>query len=145
MARLASKIALDSSIFIYNLEQHEPYWRECLDLLMAAEEGQTVGVASVLVYSEVLVKAMQTSEAAGRTARQYLQRLTYIDIVSTTKRIAYEAAVLRAIHGAKLKLPDAIHLATALDQRADEFVTNDYALANLHVDGLRIRLLTQPL
>jgi predicted nucleic acid-binding protein len=42
-------------------------------------------------------------------------------------------------------MPDVFHLATALHEQADYFVTNDHSLLKLKLDGLKIHLLGEPL
>ena len=55
--------------------------------------------------------------------------MTYLRVTALSFSIAEKAASLRAVQN--LKTPDAIHIATALDQKADFFLTNDAKLPRL--------------
>jgi predicted nucleic acid-binding protein len=52
-----------------------------------------------------------------------------ISVVSLTADIASQAAKLRATHG--IRTPDAIQLATAINEGASTFVTNDFGLSSV--------------
>lgn len=68
-----------------------------------------------------------------------------IDFVPVTMEVALRSSRLRAKAGRNITLADAVHLATAVQEEADVFVTNDKTLTKLEVAGLKIRLLGQPL
>jgi predicted nucleic acid-binding protein len=59
-------------------------------------------------------------------------------LVEVTANIASEASRIRA--ESSLRTPDALHLATALIQKADWFVTNDKAFTRLLNLPLKIGL-----
>jgi predicted nucleic acid-binding protein len=55
--------------------------------------------------------------------------MTYLRVIALSSSIAEKAASLRAVHN--IKTPDAIQIATALEQNADFFLTNDARLSRL--------------
>jgi predicted nucleic acid-binding protein len=61
------------------------------------------------------------------------------EVEPITRQVASRAAQLRARHGRRLRLPDALVLATALHLRADRVVTTDegWPRAGIVVELLR--------
>jgi predicted nucleic acid-binding protein len=72
----------------------------------------------------------------------------FLDLVPVSRRILFQSAELRFVrrrdHGKKLKLPDAIHLATAIQRGCRYFVSADTGIRlpagiemiNPNIDGL---------
>ncbi len=139
------RIAFDSNIFIYALEDTGALGDQAAALISKVASYEFGGVASTLCLAEVTAGPWRDSEAAGEEAQLYLEAAEGIDFVPVTIEIALRSSRLRAKKGGNIALADAIHLATAMHEQADIFVTNDKALAKLKVEGLRIRLLGEPL
>lgn len=59
--------------------------------------------------------------------------------IPVTQSICERAVVLTKRYGRQVYGYDAIHLATALEYKSTEFVTNDKMLLGLKIDGLVIR------
>ncbi len=137
------RIALDSNIFIYALEQNSDWSKSAIAVLRQLEGDRVTGVASVLCLSEVLAAPFMESQQMGDDAQLFMEGLEGLDYIPMNAEIAIRAGRLRAAHGPKLKTPDSIHLATALWERADYFVTNDREL--LKLANLKIILLGEPL
>lgn len=55
--------------------------------------------------------------------------------------VCVKAGQLRADYGKSLRLPDALHLATALFANADIFITNDKKLATVAIEIIPTALL----
>ncbi|WP_447971937.1 type II toxin-antitoxin system VapC family toxin [Nitrospira sp. M1] len=53
-----------------------------------------------------------------------------LEFIEVNARIAFDAS--RLLAESSLRIPDALHLATAPVQHVDWFVTNDRALTRLH-------------
>jgi predicted nucleic acid-binding protein len=87
---------------------------------------------STVTLSEVLAGPLAAGEEA--IARRYRGMLESWGVVDLTADIAEQAARARAQY--RLKLPDAVQLATALAINADALVTHDRAFGK--VRGLRI-------
>lgn len=91
-------------------------------------DPRRVVIASVLTLSELLVKRYQTGTPEDADeARSSLEALPGLVWVETSAAIAQEAARLRAADR-RLRLPDAIHIATAAVAGAGAFLTNDARL-----------------
>ena len=118
-------VALDSSVFIYQLDRRARYFplSDCL-FGWLAKRGHSA-VSSTLSFTEILVPAYQEGEEK-RIQAYYAFLSTYPNLtwVPTVLEIADQAARLRCTYG--LKTPDAIHAATAIHAKATLFVTNDF-------------------
>lgn len=120
-------IALDTNCFIYYLEAGN--WAEELkDMLFAPlEQGKFRAVTSVLTMAEILVRPK--SQGREDVCQEYLLLLSAypnLDIVPVTLDIAVRCAGIRSEH--RVRTPDAIQLATALEKGATLFLTNDLDL-----------------
>jgi predicted nucleic acid-binding protein len=71
-----------------------------------------------------------------QTYRSFLTSTATFVVPPVSRDILEESAQLRAI--TKLKLPDAIHLATALGHQCDSFLTNDDVFKSLNLTQVRM-------
>jgi predicted nucleic acid-binding protein len=139
-------VALDSAIFIYALgSKNRELEQWCATLLERINSGELNAVASTICLAEVMVKPLRLSPEAAQDAQLLLEGLEHFDYVGVDEDVALISASLRARNGSKLKLIDALHLATALASGAEVFITNDYGLEKLDLPGLRVCLVGQRL
>jgi len=134
-----SRIALDTVSFVYFLERHPSYYPSAKDLFERIEKGKFEAVASTLVLTELLVPAFRAKDSSR--AQEVLRLLTHfphLKLIEVTAIIASDASRIRA--ESSLRTPDALHLATALMEKADWFVTNDKAFTRLLNLPLKIGL-----
>ena len=130
-----AKIALDTVIFIYFLEQHPVYFETVKELFRRIETDKLTAVMSSLVFTELLVPAYRADDITTvNTLSRLLINFPNIKTVPVSNEISIEAARLRAIFG--MRTPDAIHAATALKMDADAIITNDKDFLKLreHID-----------
>jgi predicted nucleic acid-binding protein len=118
------RIALDTSIFIYELEANERYVALADRVFAWIEQPGHAAVTSTITMTELLVQPYRESDEA-RVDQFYGLLTTYphLDWVAPDLEIADMAARLRALH--RLKTPDALQAATAARADATGFVTND--------------------
>jgi len=131
-------IGLDSSIFIYHLEDHPRYSPLTEIIFNALEKGANKGITSYLTLMEILVKP----KAEGlinvvRDYEYYLATFPNLTFYEMGLEVAQKASDLRAEEG--IKAPDAIQLATAMFHGATAFLTNDKVFER--VKGIDILLL----
>lgn len=129
VARLerATLVAVDTSPFIYHLEDTAPYsdLTEALFAWIARPGGRAV--TSTLTLLEVLVGPYRARDEAR--VNEFYARLTtfpHLEWVPPSLEVADRAAGIRAAHGTRV--PDAIQLATARVAGATLFLTNDARL-----------------
>jgi predicted nucleic acid-binding protein len=131
-------VALDTSIFIYLLEEHPEYVRKAERIISDVRDGRYVGVFSSIGMIELLTgpKKLGRFDLAEEYER-HLSSFPNLRIVGMNERIAWLASDFRAKYG--IGTPDAIHLATAVNAHASIFYTNDKALTK--IKELPVRLL----
>jgi predicted nucleic acid-binding protein len=118
------QIALDTSVFIYQVEANHRYFVLTDRIFEWLEPAANQAVTSTITMTEVLVQPYR--KFAGRRVGDYYGLLsTYPNLkwVAPDLEIAGIAARLRAKH--YLRTPDALQAATAVDAQASGMVTND--------------------
>ena len=118
---LHSTVVVDTAPFIYILESNPQFADQFVGLFEAAKAGKLSIALSTITLAEVLTGPLKAGHSA--LAKRYEKVLSTFTLISVTPAIAALAAQLRAQY--RLKLPDAIQLATALDTGAAAFVTHD--------------------
>jgi len=117
-------VGLDTSIFIYHLEDHPRYAPVTEIIFHALEEGRNRGITSFLTLMEILVKPkVEGLLEVARDYEYYLTTFPNLTLIPFELEIARKASDLRAV--SKIKTPDAIQLATTLHHGATGFLTND--------------------
>jgi len=128
-------VGLDSSIFIYLIEEHAQYLPVVEPMFSAISAGTLAAVTSSLTLLEVLVQPLRAS--LPTLADKYERILTQssgVQMIPLDLRILRAAAALRAVTA--MKTPDAIQLASALAAGCTAFLTNDRRIPS--VSGLPI-------
>ena len=138
--RKIDKVGLDTSILIYHLEYIEPYSDLTEIAFSAIAEGLPRAVLSMIYVTELLVQPFARGEE-NRTAifEQFILSLPNADLIAPTYTIAKEAARLRAKYA--IRTPDALLISTALNEKAQAFLTNDSRLRSLKAEGVNIIVL----
>ncbi len=116
-----SKVFVDTAPFIYLLEAHPTFAARFEGLFEAAAAGTLHIALSTVTLTEVLTGPHKAGLTA--MAKRYEKALCQYEVVPVSVPIAALAAQLRVQH--RLKLPDALQLATALETGATAFVTHD--------------------
>ena len=125
------RVGLDTMVFIYAFEGPREFGRPCTALLASIRDGDRAGVMSTLVLGELLVRPLR--ENRRDVALRYVEllgRYPNLEQVPADGAICQLAAELRATTPS-LRLPDAIHVATALSHGATALVSFDVRLRNL--------------
>lgn len=125
-------VLVDTSPIIYVLEGHSSLARRFVPLFERHAAGEIGFAVTTITIAEVLTGPLSKREEA--LARRYRAVLESWHVVALTVDIAESAARMRA--RTKLKLPDAIQVASALAINATALVTHDRDFAT--VKGLLI-------
>lgn len=126
-----SRIYLDANVWIYALEGYAAYTAPLTALFERLDAGDLLGTTSELTLAEVLVKPFADENVVLQ--RRYIEALQdrpSVRIVPVTRDILIDAARLRSQHPT-LKMPDALHAATALASGAGYLVSNDVRFATV--------------
>jgi predicted nucleic acid-binding protein len=125
-ARLSAhrKIALDTSLFIYQWEAHPRYSPLTDFVFTSIERSDLVAVTSTITMSELLVHPYRDDDMA-RVNELFAKFSAYpnLEWVAPGLEIAASAAKIRAAH--RLRTPDALQAATAIEVRATAMLSND--------------------
>lgn len=128
-------LAVDTAPIIYWLEGHPRLADRFAPVFEAAESGVAQIVISTVTLAEVLAGPLRVgNELLTAQYREALTRSAGWQVLPFDAELAVEAARIRAVY--RLRLPDAIQVATAVRAGAAALVTHDRALRR--VRGLRV-------
>lgn len=134
-------VYFDTVAFIYSVEKIEPYDAVLNAFWEAAKAGRIDIISSELVILETLVKPIRERDALMENVyRALLLDSQEVRLLPVSQQVLERAARLRS--EIRLRTPDAIHVATALEAGAALFVTNDVEIER--VPGLPVALLSSP-
>ena len=118
------RIALDSCIFIYQLEANSKYVALTDIVFSWLGEPRSSAVTATVTMTEVLVPAYrQRNQKLIDNFYGLLSTYPNLEWISIDLQVADIAAQVRAEHN--LRTPDALQAATALQGQATALVTND--------------------
>jgi predicted nucleic acid-binding protein len=123
-------VYLDAMAFIFAIEGEPLYSGPSKLLLDRLRTRPGSGVTSELTLAEALAGSdLPRSPPIKRAYLDLIVWSKFLDLVPISRDILYESADLRfahrQTHGRKLKLPDAIHLVTAIRKNCRYFVSAD--------------------
>ena len=124
------RIALDTSVFIYQLEANARYLALTDAAFSWVERAGNEAVTSTITMTELLVPSYRDHNE-HRVDEFYGLLSTYPNLqwVAPDLETADLAAQLRALH--RLRTPDALQAATAIRAQATGLVTNDLLFARI--------------
>jgi predicted nucleic acid-binding protein len=126
----AKVIGLDTSIFIYFLENSSKYGPLAQITINGIEKGKWQGVTSTITLMEITVRPWQLGrESAAREYEAVLVHFPNLSIVDVDRNVARVAAQLRAKYN--ISPPDALQVGASLNFGAKAFLTNDKRLSRL--------------
>ncbi len=118
------KVCVDTNLFI-SIRNKEADAPACKRIVRAIERRDLVACISTIVIAEMLVGFYQGEE--DREADSFFTKVQkYYEILPVTIEIAKNAALIRA--KSKLKLPDALILASAKSATVDVLLSKDHPL-----------------
>lgn len=124
------RLALDTSVFIYFVEQNSKYHGACDAIFRHMESGALTVCTSTLTLLEVLVGPYrQGNEDLAMKFYALLSTYPNLAWLPLSNTVADLAAKFRADH--RLKTPDAIQAATAVHFGATGFICNDAAFRRI--------------
>lgn len=131
---------LDTSVLIYYFEEIEQYYRLAEEIFDLVDVGKIKCFLSSISITEFVTKPY----ADGRIVdiERFKQFLTSqaIQVLSVTYEIAERAGKLRS-QSPSTRTPDALIIATALENGCDVFITNDKDLKKFEIPGFNVIVL----
>ncbi len=135
-----SALAFDTAPIIYFVEANATYDALVTRIFERVESGNITGTTSVISLCEVLVHPIRNQNAdLQKRYREILQNSPNFYTEKINSSIAETAARLRARFN--LRTPDALQIATALENGCDAFLCNDKNLKR--VTELKILILDE--
>lgn len=133
-------IGMDTMVFIYHFEENQIYSPLTFSIFESLEKGNIKGITSTLTLLEILVKPKKENNLL-LTDRYKLLFETFpnLQVSPLNEYIADIASSLRAHYD--INTPDAIQVATSLEQKADIFITNDATLKK--ISEIKVLLLSE--
>jgi predicted nucleic acid-binding protein len=124
------RIALDTSVFIYQLEAN-PRYVDFTDHVFAwLERPDNAAVTSTITMTELLVQPyVQSNDSQVDEFYSLLSSYPNLDWIAPDLSIADTAARIRASY--RLRTPDALQAATAVHSQATGLVTNDFVFERI--------------
>ncbi len=124
------KVAFDTAPIIYFVEKNVQFFDKILHIIRFVDNTSLDGIASVLLLTEVLTYPQKLNNQQLITQYEtILSNNRSLTLLPVSRSIARYAATLRANYN--IRTPDAIHLATAIEHKADIFLTNDIQLKRI--------------
>ena len=119
-------VYLDANPIIYLIEGTPPISSMLVTMFEAFRSKSGLAVTSELTLAEVLAPTIHRGRIPPHFRRAYLNLILggeFVSLEPVSRAILMETADVRLAR--RLKLPDAIHLATAIRKGCKFFVTND--------------------
>lgn len=118
------RVAFDSMCFIYYFGAHPKYGPLVKNIFSLVTAGRLSAFTSVISVAETLSVSLLPNRPEARVYyKERFLEMKNLKLIDVDLDIAEQAAAIRSNY--KLKLGDAIHLSTALNNNAQLFITND--------------------
>lgn len=121
----APRIYLDANVFIAAFETAGAHSDHAWWILHAIEQGDIVGATSEMTLAEIMVKPIESgAEDMAAGYERMIETGPHFEVLPVRRDVLLSAARIRAKRSS-VKLPDAIHLASAVALGCTAFVTDD--------------------
>ena len=118
-------IFMDTAPIIYYIEAHHQFGSLVNEVVKSFLSGKLIAFTSVITLAEVLSKPIGLGKIGlAERFTDFLRHGNNINLLEIKADIAEKAGILRGYYRS-LKLMDAIQISTALEIKADSFLTND--------------------
>jgi len=115
---------LDAGIIIAALDGSDAHHHAAIEALREGRESGDVLIVPASAYAESLVGPSRRGSDVVATVDAFLDAMPAA-VEPVSREVARAAAALRAKHGQRLRLPDALVVGTALVVAAEQVLTTD--------------------
>lgn len=130
-----SRIYWDTMLFVYWIEDHPQYAERVQEIFDKMEHRGDSLYTSAFTLGELLTGPVKQSATDLVEQIRSLFRSPAVEMVPFTGETAERYASIRASH--RVSPADAIHLASAAENKVDLFLTNDQRLYRLVIPGIQ--------
>jgi predicted nucleic acid-binding protein len=129
-------IVLDAGVLVGVLAPEDPFHRAATAAMRERHADRML--LPMTAYAEARVGPLRAGDEAVERYEGFLRRRD-IRLAAVDRSVAQTAAGLRVRHGSRLRLPDALVIATAEVVGADEVLTTDHSWPDtgMHVTVLQ--------
>lgn len=121
------RVYVDTNVFIYFLEKNADFFPAAAPVVQAIIAKEFVGFTGEIAVAETMVRPYRTRDpAAIANTQAFFWSEDFLTILPHNKTTFDCAARLRAAQ--RIKLIDAVHIATAIEAACRFFITNDKAM-----------------
>ncbi len=121
---MPQRVYIDSNVFIYLIDGDNDMRRRALTILQEFDQQNASLHTSHLTIAECTIAPIRDQRTEIVAAfHDLLEQSEIVELVAITRETVGQAAITAA--HLRLKLPDAIHVATAEALQCDVFLTND--------------------
>lgn len=118
------RVYLDTNVFIYLLEGTPEYQTVMKELLRGLEEMTFEALTSTLTLTEILPPMVRNGDKKALAAAiEFIRDSGSFRLIDIDDEVGIQAGFLRG--QTKMKTPDALHVACAIEGHCDIFLTND--------------------
>jgi len=141
---LGGRVYLDTNVFISAFENSSELGQALKNFILNAPAAtRPPFVTSALTFAELLVKPIRARNEELLGLYDNLSHTSeLIEVVPVVGDVLFSSAVCRAAYG-NLKLPDAIHIATAAGMHCNLMLTSDTRLVGSYSLSFRRRGMTE--
>jgi predicted nucleic acid-binding protein len=123
------RVYLDANVFVAAFEHVGAYSNHAWLVIHAVENGEITAGTSEITFAEILVKPLELGATDLVDAyEKMIVSGSHFEVLPMRRDILIVAAGLRA-HRASIRLPDAVHVATAQALSCRFFISDDRRLA----------------
>lgn len=133
-------ICLDTNCVIYLIEKNPVWGPKIVTRLAAARAAGDEVAISDLARAECLIGPLKNGDPATLADYQRFFASPTVRMLPLTPAVCERAAEVRVASAMRYELPDALHLAAAIEHGCGRFVTNDAQLKNC--TGIAVEVLT---
>ena len=124
----ASRIYLDTNIFIYAFEETSRRSNLLKQIFATSDKETPFLVTSELSLAELLVHPYEAADDKSIDAYDgFIRNSHWLEVCQVTRQTHIYAAVMRSQYRT-IRLPDALHLSTAIGAQCSHFLTSDKGL-----------------
>lgn len=135
----SGNVYIDTSCLIHTVARLPDYYPILSALWRAAKAGTATVISNELAVLECLVGPLKTGNAGVLADYEAALSARDLHLIPIDNAIPMSAARLRAV--SNLRIPDAIHAATAISAGGATLVTNDPHFD--HVPGQKVQVLSR--
>ena len=122
------RVYVDTNILIYLFEGFEEYLPLLQELAECVDSKEITLLTGEITLAEILVMPFNKDDTGAiNLYTKALNDRKFIELVPTTQKVYIKTAFLRATLSG-MKTPDSIHVASAMEGKADVFISKDQGI-----------------